>query len=176
MKFKSKQKIFIHENAFENDICEMTTILSRGDEFICNKQALLTQSMFFKTLTIDTHSSSIRMSYGVYAVNFCLISNDYLHFCSPLYFQNTYQAKLFYESMSIIFPFPLKTCYEGGSLCKHRLTLIPAWINNYNHCKSVGWIAYPLPNFNDETIEVWKWISNFISHSAGNVITIHARP
>ena len=30
-------------------------------------------------------------------------------------------------------------------------------------------MTYPFPNFNSETVEVWEWISNFISH-----ITRHA--
>ena len=32
LKFESKYKIFIHENAFENVICGIVAILSRGDE------------------------------------------------------------------------------------------------------------------------------------------------
>ena len=32
-------------------------------------------------------------------------------------------------------------------------------------------ITYPFPNFNSCTIEVWEWISNFIPHFTGYVIT-----
>ena len=32
-------------------------------------------------------------------------------------------------------------------------------------------ITYPFPNFNGYTVEVWEWISNFISHLIGPVIT-----
>ena len=32
LKFESKYKIFIHENAFENVICEIAASLSRRDE------------------------------------------------------------------------------------------------------------------------------------------------
>ena len=32
-------------------------------------------------------------------------------------------------------------------------------------------ITYPFSNFNGSTIEVWEWISNFIQHFTGNVIT-----
>ena len=32
-------------------------------------------------------------------------------------------------------------------------------------------VAYPLPNFNGATVEVWEWISNFIQHFTGHVIT-----
>ena len=32
-------------------------------------------------------------------------------------------------------------------------------------------ITYSLPNFNGATIEVWEWISNFIPHFTGHVIT-----
>ena len=34
-----------------------------------------------------------------------------------------------------------------------------------------GEITYPFPNFNGVAIEVWEWISNFISHLIGLVIT-----
>ena len=32
-------------------------------------------------------------------------------------------------------------------------------------------ITYLFPNFNDVTIDVWVWISNFIPHFTGHVIT-----
>ena len=35
----------------------------------------------------------------------------------------------------------------------------------------VGWIIYPLPNFNCCAVEVWEWLSNFIAHFIGHVIT-----
>ena len=51
------------------------------------------------------------------------------------------------------------------------LTLIPAWISNYIHYKVWGEITYPFPNFNGATVEVWEWISNFIPHFSGHVIS-----
>ena len=37
--FSKNAKLFIHENAFQNIVCEMTAILSRGDELKAfNKQ------------------------------------------------------------------------------------------------------------------------------------------
>ena len=32
-------------------------------------------------------------------------------------------------------------------------------------------ITFPFPNFNGCTVEVWEWISNFISHFTEHVIT-----
>ena len=32
-------------------------------------------------------------------------------------------------------------------------------------------ITYQFPNFNGYTVEVWEWISNFISHIIMDVIT-----
>ena len=32
-------------------------------------------------------------------------------------------------------------------------------------------VTYPFPNFNGAAIEVWEWISNFIQHITGHVIT-----
>ena len=37
---------------------------------------------------------------------------------------------------------------------QHGLTLIPAWIINYIHCKVWDEITYPLLNFNGATVEV----------------------
>ena len=35
-------------------------------------------------------------------------------------------------------------------------------------------ITCPFPNFNGTTVEVWEWVSNFISHFTGHVITYHS--
>ena len=51
------------------------------------------------------------------------------------------------------------------------LTLIPAWISKHSHYKVWDEIIYPFPNFNRATVEVWEWISNFIPHFIGHVIT-----
>ena len=53
----------------------------------------------------------------------------------------------------------------------HGLTLIPAWICNHIHYKMWDEINYPFLNFNGATVEVWEWISNFIPHITGHVIT-----
>ena len=37
--------------------------------------------------------------------------------------------------------------------------------------KAWGEITYPFPNFNGSTVEVWEWISNFITHFIMDVIT-----
>ena len=37
-------------------------------------------------------------------------------------------------------------------------------------------ITYPFPNFNGCTIEVWKWISNFIQHFIMGIITYKVGP
>ena len=34
----------------------------------------------------------------------------------------------------------------------------------YIDCKVWDEITYPFPNFNDEAVEIWEWISNFIPH------------
>ena len=39
---------------------------------------------------------------------------------------------------------------------------IPVCISNYIHYKVWDEIAYPLPNFNGATVEVWEWIGNFM--------------
>ena len=56
-------------------------------------------------------------------------------------------------------------------LCWHGLDLIPAWISNYINYKVWTEIAYPFPNFNNATFEIWIWIRNYFT---GHVITINA--
>ena len=53
----------------------------------------------------------------------------------------------------------------------HGLALIPAWICNHIHYKMWDEINYPFLNFNGATVEVWEWISNFIPHITGHLIT-----
>ena len=55
--------------------------------------------------------------------------------------------------------------YEHGS------SWIPAWVSNYIHYKVYNEITYPFPNFNSATIEAYEWISNFIPHFTGHMIT-----
>ena len=35
-------------------------------------------------------------------------------------------------------------------------------------------ITYPFPTFNGATVEVWEWISKFISHFTGNHVITYA--
>ena len=46
-------------------------------------------------------------------------------------------------------------------------TNIPAWISNYTHYNVWDEITYSFLNFNDCTVEVHDWISNFIPHFTG---------
>ena len=52
----------------------------------------------------------------------------------------------------------------------------PSCISNCIHYKMWDEIIYPFPNFNGTMVEVREWISNFIPHFTGLVITsvIHA--
>ena len=47
----------------------------------------------------------------------------------------------------------------------------PKWVSNYTHYKVWDDITYLFPNSNGWTVEVWEWISNFIPHFTGHVIT-----
>ena len=66
-------------------------------------------------------------------------------------------------------------CYKGVIKAGSPLTIGGggggAWISNYIHYDVWGETTYPFPNFNGSTVEVWEWISNFIPHFTGNVIT-----
>ena len=46
----------------------------------------------------------------------------------------------------------------------HGLTLIPAWISNYNNYEVWDEITHPFPNFKSYIVENLELISNFISH------------
>ena len=50
------------------------------------------------------------------------------------------------------------------------LTLIPARISNYIHFKMWDEITYQFRNFNCASVEVWKWISIFITYLNGRMI------
>ena len=66
---------------------------------------------------------------------------------------------------------------ETGICENNQRPLLLKWIN-FNpsmdkelHYKVWYEIAYPFPNSNGATVEVWKWISNFITHFTGHAIT-----
>ena len=52
---------------------------------------------------------------------------------------------------------------SSGPFYLYLLTLIPAGISIYTNQKLWGEIAYLFPNSNVCAMEVWEWISNFIS-------------
>ena len=55
----------------------------------------------------------------------------------------------------------------SGLFYRHGFTLIP--VIAFYH---IVWdeITYPFPNLSGCTIEVWKWISNFIPHFIGHAV------
>ena len=53
----------------------------------------------------------------------------------------------------------------------HGLTLTSTWINYHMPNKGLDEITYLLPNLNCCTVDVWEWISNFISLFIMDVIT-----
>ena len=53
----------------------------------------------------------------------------------------------------------------------YGLTLIPAWLSNYIHCKVWDEITYPFLNSNGDTVEVKEWIGDVAAHFTGHVIT-----
>ena len=59
----------------------------------------------------------------------------------------------------------------GALLLIYGFTLIPAWISTHVPSKVCYGITYQFSNFNGVTVEVWEWISNFIPHFTGHVIT-----
>ena len=45
------------------------------------------------------------------------------------------------------------------------------WISNCICYNAWDEITSPFQNFNGATVEVWEWISNFIPHCTGHVLT-----
>ena len=70
-----------------------------------------------------------------------------------------------------IINFAVALFYHQGPFLIILLILIPAWISNRMSSKVQDKIAYPFPNFNICTIEVWEWINNFMPHFLMDVIT-----
>ena len=62
--------------------------------------------------------------------------------------------------------------YTRDPFYKHGWTLIPTWINDHMPSKVWGQVNHPFPNFNCATVEVWEWISNFISHFIMDISSI----
>ena len=58
-----------------------------------------------------------------------------------------------------------------GIFYEHKLTLNSSWVSNHMPSKYV-WdeITFPFPIFSGSTVEVWEWISNFISRFIMDVI------
>ena len=50
------------------------------------------------------------------------------------------------------------------------MSKIAVWMNNHIPSKVWDNVAYPFPNFNGFTIEVWEWINNFLPHFIMDVI------
>ena len=59
----------------------------------------------------------------------------------------------------------------GAPFYQHGSIWILVWIFNYIHNKEWDEITHPFANFNNWTIKVWEWSSNFFPHSTGHVIT-----
>ena len=62
------------------------------------------------------------------------------------------------------------------SLCQNPYHLGPPLLTWFKFNPSIHYnvwdeIAYAFPNFNGYTVEVWEWISNFLPHLTGHVIT-----
>ena len=53
----------------------------------------------------------------------------------------------------------------------YGLTLIPAWISNHIPINVWDELIHPFPNSNSTAVEVWEWISNFITHFKIDMIT-----
>ena len=66
-------------------------------------------------------------------------------------------------------------CHQEPLLLTYGSTLIPVWLSN--HMSSQMWddITCSFPNFNGAAVEVWEWMSNFILHFIGHVITSPCR-
>ena len=69
-KFNKNTQLFIHENAYENIVCEMTAILSRGDElkFVACLGNNIT--MLISCQWVDILSTQLDSEHGMFWVEF----------------------------------------------------------------------------------------------------------
>ena len=64
--------------------------------------------------------------------------------------------------------------YDGsdqGPVLQTQINFNPSMICNYIHHKVWDEITHPFPNFTGEAIKILEWISDFIPHSTGPVVT-----
>ena len=94
--------------------------------------------------------------------------------CNPWFFKHTSQNispreishnHIGQKYLSKIMDYRTKNQKYGntrGPFYEHVFTLIAAWISHQMPGELWNEIIYPFPNFNGCTVDVWKWISNFI--------------
>ena len=62
--------------------------------------------------------------------------------------------------------------YKNDYTMKHLMACnIPHWRERRTEHPSIDEITYPFSTFNDATVEISEWISNFITRFTGHVIT-----
>ena len=63
------------------------------------------------------------------------------------------------------------TLYTLDTFHYHGLTLVSKWMSNHMSYIMRDEITYPFRKFTGCTVEVWKWMINFITHFINHVIT-----
>ena len=113
-------------------------------------------------------SSSSSSSYLILLLLFLLLLHHHHHHM-PLIGISSYRWGLVFNSCQ-------RSVFNGQApFYYHWVHLIPAWISNHTYYKECNEITYPFPNFNGATVEVWKWISNFIPLFLNMRLLIHTR-
>ena len=64
----------------------------------------------------------------------------------------------------------LCVCWATGAPLHTWISLIWTWISNYIYYKMWDEITYSFSHFNDATVDVREWISDFIQHFTGHVV------
>ena len=113
--------------------------------------------------------------YGEYGEIWTIFSLIFLYLSKELsYIQqasNQFQHSFSFEKRAVS-RWWIGECNElffRGPFRRHWLTLIAAWICNNMPTEVWDTYMHPFPNFNGCTVEVWEWMSSFISHSVMNI-------
>ena len=78
------------------------------------------------------------------------------------YIQYIHGRGILYRTSFSLDKIPITRVDMHEPFYQHGLNLIPIWVSNHTHSEVWNGIIYPFINFNSYTVEVLKWIRNFV--------------
>ena len=130
-----------------------------------------------QTITLDAPDNNIiwpvpLLRSGLIIIYYCLggkIADNLIQVnCELTFFQKGSRMRVIFLNKLVFYPFPLYN--DLGPLLLTWINFNPR-LENSIHYQMWDENTYSFPNFSGWTVEVWEWISNFIPHFIGHVIT-----